>query len=461
MTNKESLVDQKKSALLRWIDTPDSEVPPLSKGCRYFLRLIWITCRQFNNNELSLRSGALTYTILLALVPMIAMSTAVVKGLGGGDHLREVAYSYIETLDNGQTGQEESKRDESGENELEQASGNENLTSHLRSAVDKLFDYVDRTNFATLGSFGVVGILLSVLLVLSHIESAMNAIWRVPSGRSPLRKIADYLTLLILFPISVNVAFAAGAFLKTPSLAAKIDIFIPFEWIQTLLLQAVPIFSITLTFYAIYIFFPNTKVKPLPAVIGATLAALLWFGVQNFYITLQIGVSKYNAIYGSFATLPLFLVWMYLGWLFILTGAQLSFAFQNIDTFRLQPINSAPSLRLGAAFDVMDEIYRSFDNDQKLTPGLLPSSLSHYPQRLIDDILTELLRAQKVHISSTDDILLPATPYKNYDRESIVRLILGEDTPETSGGRRSRKAIDAAGVSSRSAEEETTNERSL
>ena len=116
-----------------------------------------------------------------------------------------------------------------------------NLTSHLRSAVDMLFDYVDKTNFATLGTIGVVGILFSVLLMLGHIESAMNAIWKVSASRPILRKIADYLTLMILLPISINIAFAAIAFLKNPVLASKMNQLIPFPWLQSLLLKPVPI----------------------------------------------------------------------------------------------------------------------------------------------------------------------------------------------------------------------------
>lgn len=447
MTKFRGSGDRKKT-LLEWIDKQETDAKPPIKASRYLLRLLCITIRQFNSNELSLRSGALTYTVLLALVPMIAMSTAVVKGLGGGDQLREAAYTYLDTLDNGLNLKTAETPVGTEDDNTEVAGDGENMTRHLRSAVDQLFDYVDRTNFATLGTFGVVGILLSVLLVLSHIESAMNAIWKVPSGRSPLRKLADYLTLLILFPISINVAFAAGAFLKTPSLAAKMDIFIPFEWIQTLVLQVVPIFFIALTFYAMYIFFPNTKVKAVPAAIGATLAAFAWFAVQNLYIGLQVGVAKNNAIYGSFATLPLFLVWMYLGWMFILTGAQVAFALQNADSFRLMPTNNSPSLRLSTAFDIMEEIYEGFESETKITQESLPSSLLHYPRRLVDEVIAELLEAGIIDLSSSDERLLPLVPYTKYNRKAIVQIMLGIETPDTSGGKTSRAAILAAGISS-------------
>ncbi len=433
-----------KISLLNWIDKKEADAPPLTKFGRYLLRILWITIGQFNNNDLSLRSGALTYTILLSLVPMLAMSTAVVKGLGGGNQLREAAYTYLDTLDKAKKfpiPHIDLEQDKSLKKSISQA---ENLTTHLRSAVDKLFDYVDRTNFATIGTFGVVGIFLSVILVLSHIESAMNAIWKVSSGRSILRKISDYITLLILFPLSINVAFAASAFLKNPILASKMDILIPFDWLQALLLQAIPMLFIALSFYAMYIFFTNTRVKTVPALLGATLAAFLWFGVQNVYITLQVGVAKYNAIYGSFATFPLFLIWIYLGWMFILAGAQIAFAIQNAETFQLTPTGDTPSLKLAAAFDIMDLLYQNFDSHKPTTSHSLSDNLPSYQRQLIDNVTDELTLAGVIHLSTTDNRFLPLFPRHNYNRENIIKIIFGDEIPNSAGGQQSLQAITAA-----------------
>jgi len=436
------------SALLKWADRQDTESQPLIRAARYFLRLILITVKEFNNNELSLRSGALTYTILLSLVPMLAMSTAIVKGLGGGDELRQAAYTYIETLEKSSISMGTIVGEKPAPTETSSPANSGKLTGHLRSAIDQLFDYVDKTNFAALGTIGVIGILLSVILVLSHIETAMNAIWKVTDGRSILRKISDYLTLLILMPLSINVAFAASAFLANPALSSKIDTLIPFAWLQTLLLQAVPVFFIALTFYAMYIFFPNTKVKTFPAVFGATLAAILWFGVQNVYISLQVGVAKYNAIYGSFATLPLFLVWMYLGWIFILAGAQVSYTFQNIKSYTLVPLTGAPSLKLAAAFDIMDNIYSAFASKQPLFRQNIVELLPQYPPKMLEKALLELQQAEAVHLSQTDERLLPMTPLEQYENQVVVDIILGSDAPATTGGKRSLQAIKFVGENS-------------
>ena len=432
------------SSLKIWADRQMSDSFPLHGAVRHLVRLIFITVQEFKHNALSLRSGALTYTVLLSLVPILAISTAVVKGLGGGDQLRKAASTYIETLEESKSDTPRDSLNETSPAEPIAPAAGENLTGHLRSAVDKLFDYVDKTNFATLGTVGVIGILLTVIMVLSTIEEAMNAIWKVTAGRPLLRKIADYLALLILMPISINVAFAASAFLKNPVLASKMNVLIPLAWLQVLLLKAVPVLIIALTFYVMYIFFPNTKVKTLPALFGSTLAAILWFTVQNIYITLQVGVAKYNAIYGSFATLPLFLVWIYLGWMFFLTGAQVAFAFQNIKTYRLVPLTAAPSLKLAAAFDIMDSVYRAFATGQSLTAENLTGSLPPYSLPIIAEVLGMLKAARLIHISQSDERLLPASPSKQYNRKAVVRIILGAQAPDTSGGAQSIQAIDAA-----------------
>lgn len=438
-----------RSSLRAWADRPIDDSSLFISAAHYLLRILLITLTEFEKSELSLRSSALTYTILLSLVPMLAMSTAVVKGLGGGDQLRKATYTYIASLERDKGAKMSDADDQLRPVAVLQPSEKAtDLTGHLRTAVDTLFDYVDRTNFTTLGTIGMVGILISVLLVLGHIESAMNAIWKVSAARSLQRKISDYLTLMILLPISINVTFAASAFLNNPVLAAKMDMIIPFDWLQSLLLKPIPILFITVTFYAMYIFFPNTKVKSRPAVIGALLAALVWFTVQNIYISLQVGVANYNAIYGSFASLPLFLVWIYLGWLFILTGAQVAYAFQNEKTYRLLPFKSSPSVQLAAAFDIMDHIYTAFTRHTPVTAQNLADELPHYGPLIVTDILDALIKAGVVHISLTDERLLPISPMEKHDRQNIVSIILGTDAPNTAGGSMSRKAIEAAGVQS-------------
>ena len=428
--------------ILNWADLPFSGHSLLLNKLHTLVRILLITAKEFNNNELNIRASALTYTILLSLVPILAMSTAVVKGLGGGDQLREVIYSYIDTLERttpitqGAIPSTVSKERATQERLGKATSPRQDtsITKHLRSATDQIFDYVDKTNFATLGTIGVLGILLSAVLVLGNIELAMNTIWHVSAGRSLLRKITDYLTFLVLMPLSINFGFAANAVLKNDALLHRVMAHLPAVWVQTALLLLVPLFFITLTLFLIYIFFPHTRVKPLPALIGALFAATLWFITQNFYIGLQIGVSNYNAIYGSFATLPLFLVWMFLGWVFILGGAQLAFACQRQSSYQLRKEDHSPLEQLSAAFDILTITLNTYAGKNELSRKDLPAHCPAYSARLLFSTMEKLLSSHILLITA-DGLLLPGAPAEQIQHREIVAAILGKRLPQTQGGR--------------------------
>jgi len=450
------------SRLLDWANTPLHNGPYLLQKLHSILRIFLISFKEFFKNELSIRASALTYTILLSLVPMLAMSTAVLKGLGGNDQLRTAVYSYIDTLD------QTTPLTTGGlhvlpvivtetENSEETAETDEHsITSQFRSVADQIFNYVDRTNFAALGTIGVLGVFFSAILVLSNIEMSMNTIWHVTAGRSIIRKVTDYLTLLILLPISINLGFFANTILKNDKMLNTIMSFLPGAWVQTALLLLVPLFFIILTFFVIYIFFPNTKVKTGPALIGAAVAGTLWFITQNLYIGLQIGVSKYNAIYGSFATLPLFLVWMFLGWVFILLGAQVAFACQKQDSYQLKKLNSSPMEMLSAAYDIMAVIFQGYEQKNRLTQKHLPEYCPAYSAELVFACLHRLNTAQIVLLSKKG-IILPGAPPEKISYQEVITAVLGSEFPDTEGGKTAASLLkQAAAIFDRNFTEKVT-----
>ncbi len=433
--------------MTNWVDEAPAKTFFPFVWLHKLVRIILITAREFQINHLSLRSGALTYTILLSMVPMLAMSTALVKGLGGGDQLREVVYRYIEALE--QTPSIDitipGENKESGPPSISSAEDLPvGLTTHLRSAADQLFDYVDRTSFATLGTFGMLGIFLAVILVLNHIEDAMNAIWRVEAGRSLIRKVTDYLTLMVLMPISINVALAAGTILESQSLTLYIDKFIPASWIQLLLLKGVPVFFLSITLYIVYLFFPNTKPKAIPTLIGALLAGTLWFITQNIYISLQIGVAKYNAIYGSFATVPLFLIWIYFGWLFVLLGAQVAYAIEKNDRYQLVAKHDTPAVKLSAALDLCSAVYKGFQEKRGIDLISVNKENNTYTLGQLEEARDTMVSAGLLHHSKESDRLMPSLPPESLSPKLIIKAVLGTMTPDSIGGKISGDAVQAA-----------------
>ena len=436
----------KKETFLAWADSvPSDGFAPL-RWLHKLARIILISLREMSENVLTLRAGYLTYAMLLSMVPLLAMSTAVVKGLGGGDQLRELAYAYIDTLeetspalatapsnDETETAQGESNTDQSAD-----------LATHLRSAADKIFNYVDKTNFATLGTFGMVGIFLSVILVLGQIEKSLNVIWKVKNGRSFLRKVADYIALMILFPISINVALAAGTMMESQALSVHLDQFLPISWLQTLLLKGVPVLFLSLTLYVIYIFFPNTKTGGVPTMIGAFVAGFCWFLTQNIYISMQIGVAKYNAIYGSFATIPLFLAWVWVAWLFVLIGAQIAYAIQNEPTYHFTVRSFDPALRLSAALDVCKTIGQRFNSAEQTRSEDLIDSNRDYTPELVGQTVDTLVGAGLLHHFSETGELILSRPPEQISGRFVVETVLGSETPATFGGDRAALAVEGA-----------------
>jgi len=442
---KMNRVIKTENTIYNWADKRPADAAKAQVWLHKITRIILICFREMNKNLLTLRAGYLTYALLLSMVPILAMSTAVVKGLGGGDQLRDVVYSYVDTLSATPPDHEQpAAGSDSAADAPPGAGGIADLATHLRSAIDKIFDYVDRTNFATLGTIGMVGIFVSVIMVLGQIEKSLNIIWNVEKSRSILRKIADYISLMILLPISINVALAAGTTLETQALSLHLDKFLPIIWMQTLLLKGVPVLFLSATLYVIYIFFPNTKTGGIPTMIGAAVAGSCWFVTQNFYISAQIGVAKYNAIYGSFATIPLFLAWVWVAWLFVLIGAQLAFAIQNEPFYHFTARHYEPALKLSAALDVSRTVGSRFNGALTTRFEDLVETNKEYGVELLETSVDTLIGAGILHHSKETNELIPACPPDKIAAGEIVEAVLGTRTPETSGGAQAALAVAGA-----------------
>lgn len=424
------------SPLRRWaFRVQEGERGPTSL-LRCCLRILFIIGHVFSAAAISLRAAALTYSIILSLVPLLAMSTAILKGLGGGDQLQVAAYRLIDQL-------EPTASPAAPPGQDAQAAP---LTRDLRRAVDTVFNYVERTNFAAIGAFGIIGLLLTVVLVMSTVEEAMNAIWHTDQGRSLLRKVMDYLALLLLLPVSINVAIAGEAILASPRMLAQIQAVIPSPWAVSTLLKLLPFFFVVLSLTVMYMFFPSVRVRTSAALTGAFFAAIFWFLGQKLYLVLQLGVARSNAIYGSFATVPLFLLWVQLGWTFILLGATLAYAVQNRNLYRLPGGQPSPQHQLQLAFDILRVVYADFALRKRTTPARLTAALRGEQPGDILAVAAALARGG--FLQRTDDGrggYLPTAPAEACEPGEVVRLILGDDPLPTPGGRWARRIV-AAGA---------------
>lgn len=410
---------------------------------RTAVRILLIMHAEFFRTHITMRASALTFSIILSLVPMLALSTSILKGLGSDDRLRQAAIRFIDQLEPrssapsaADTASPTSSSAAPPPETTPPRSRNSSLTAHLHQAVEVIFAYVNRTNFAALGLIGVIGLILVVLLVLASIEDAMNAIWHTSRGRSLLRKLMDYLALLILLPISINIALAAEAALASKRIMERIVLIVPTAWVVALLIKVVPFLAVVLTLMFLYLFFPHVRVRTGPALAGAVFAAVCWFWVQKIYITLQVGVANYNAIYGSFATVPLFLVWLLIGWTFILLGALFAYAIQHHDRYDFPGLPPTPQRRLQACFDILQQVYCDFVERTPTTLNRLREQLGPFHQTEVDAVVKLLIDGNLLAYrgENGEDLLLPVTPADHLASREIVALILGNETlPGRSG----------------------------
>lgn len=412
---------------------------------RCLLRVQLIFCREFGRDRIPLRASALTFTIILSLVPTLAFCTAVLKGLGAGDQARQAAHRLIDQMEY----QESSKALPGTDGNVSPGVPAENdlpssLTGQLRKATDQLFDYVDRTDFTALGAFGIAGLILAVMSVLDSIETAINAIWLAESGRPLGRKLMDYLALIILLPITINLAFATEATIHSPLLLTKVQRLLPVAGIRHFLFNMLPILLIIGTFSILYRFLPNTRVRLFPAVAGGIFAGSLWFMTQALYINLQLDISSYNAIYGSFAFLPLFLLWLQLGWIIFLSGAEMAFALQHWRHYDPKDKLLTPIARLALAFNITEAAYAAFRQREVTDRAGLAEKLNQ-PETALQGILQELLNAGIIrHVTDDKEGYVPASPAGSVAPMEIVDLIFGTEVPPYRGSSLAIEALNGA-----------------
>ncbi|MFP4050041.1 MAG: YhjD/YihY/BrkB family envelope integrity protein [Desulfovermiculus sp.] len=317
--------------------------------------------RSFQSDQCLLRASALTYTTALSIVPFLAVAFSISKGLGfqNTEYMQEILLR---------------------------------ISADREQVVEHIIGYINRTDVGTLGSFGVGLLLLTVFTLLGTIEKSFNAIWGVQRQRSLARKFSDYLSVTLVCPLLVIVATSFTASMKSSSLVQYILSYTLFSTVYIAILKITPFLLVSAALFFMYIFITNARIGMVSTLIGAVLAGTLWQVSQQVFISYQIGVSKYNAIYGSFAQLPLFLFWLYISWVIVLLGAEISFCLSSSgaskDKSQLGEFNLESKKRLGLAVIVF--VARRFLNRQ---PAYTPAELAReldMPIKPVNRVLTAL-----------------------------------------------------------------------
>lgn len=283
-------------------------------GLKYFfirqLRIVILAFKGFDEDKCTLRASALTLYSLLSVVPVLAMAFGIAKGFGFEKVLKEQLLLKFQ--------------------------GQEKV---IMKIIEFAQSMLTKTRGGMVAGIGVVFLLFIVIRVLGNVENAFNTIWGIKNPRSLSRKFSDYLTVIVISPI---------LFISSSSLTMFIASQVQYITNQIALLGTIspaifgmiklfPYIIICILFAFIYIFMPNTKVKFKSGLLAGLTGGIIFQLLQWGYLNFQIGVSRYNAIYGSFAALPLFIIWLQISWLIVLFGAEISFAHQNVETYEFEP----------------------------------------------------------------------------------------------------------------------------
>ena len=359
-------------------NAPLSEI---SKGGTFLLRqlmTIVLAVRGFSKDRVMLRASALTFYTLLAIVPVAAIAFAIAKGFGLDQTLREVIVNEFQ-------------------------SQQEVLNWLLTNATNAL----QETRGGYIAGVGTIVLFWSVMSLLSDIELSFNHIWQIRGSRPLSRKFTDYLTIMIISPMLIILSSSITVFIRAEltnfiDSAAILDFFKP---IISFLFKLAPYFLTWIVMTILLMIMPNTRVKFKPAMIAGIITGTLLQLLQWLYIDLQFGISKLSAIYGSFAAVPLFILWVQSSWMIVLLGAELSYAYQNITRFETE----SETLKVGnyekraLVLLIMKTVINNFyRGDKPINASEISLSLK-IPVRLVTSLLQDLSSVNLVSVISEDD----------------------------------------------------------
>ena len=338
------------------------------------LKKLLLAIRFFTAKRVMQKAAALTYSTLLAIVPIMAVVFAIARGFGYNKYIEVWFRSAFES----------------------QPQAADIIIGFVNS-------YLVHTQSGVFLGVGLLFMLYTVLMLVSNVEDAFNEIWQVKKPRSIFRTFTDYLAMFFMFPIIIVLTSGISIFMAT--VANSLPNFLLLGPFVRLLIDMLPYVLMAGLFIALYIFMPNTRVRPISALVPGILAGIAMQGLQIFYIHSQMFLSSYNAIYGSFAALPLFMLWVQISWTICLFGAELCYTNQNLDYYDYDANTGEISHRykLLMASLLMSKICQRFAKGQRAYSAYELRGLTNIPIRIVNDLLYELIDAKLLIEISGDE----------------------------------------------------------
>jgi membrane protein len=305
--------------------------------------------REATEGQLTLRAMSLVYTTLLSIVPLLALSFSVLKAFGAHNAVEPFLLNLLEPL--GEQGAE---------------------------IVQNVLGFVDNMRVGVLGFVGLIFLVYTVIALVQKIEQAFNGIWHIEGTRSLGQRFSNYLSVIMVGPLLVVSALGVTATVMSSTLMQRVTSVEPLGTLFEAASRLLPFGLIVAAFTFIYMFVPNTRVRFLPALIGAVLAGLIWQGVGWGFASMVAGSTRFDAIYSGFAIVIMLLIWIYLAWLILLIGSNIAFYVQYPEYIRVRgdAARVSGSMRERLGLHLMTQVARHF------VAGTQPPGLDEIAHRL-------------------------------------------------------------------------------
>ena len=365
-------VDRARTFVKRdlWLNLPEQRGPRFLYRA---MRMCVLIVEGFIKSDVFMLSAALTYQVIFALVPLLVVMLAVVKGVGGfssvGGSVQEFILKNI--------------LPRMGPPPEGTAPGGKDLAGQID-------EFIQKVNATAIGVVGALALLYTSISLLTSIEKVFNRIWGIKEPRPILRRLTVYWTFLTLSPILLAASLSMTTFVTSNKLYSWLTAHVPFFGTAALVLT--PYFVAWIMFTGFYVFMPNTRVHPGAALIGALISGTAWEGMKTVYFWYNTHFVSNYTFYGALGSIPIFLLWVYLSWIIVLFGAEVAFAAQHVNTYKreIEETRLSAADRDRLALVVCVEVVRPFIKGERPPAGEEVATCLNAPVRIVNEILYEL-----------------------------------------------------------------------
>nr|WP_077531728.1 YihY/virulence factor BrkB family protein [Halomonas utahensis] len=343
--------------------------------------------------QLNLHAMSLVYTTLLSMVPLLALSFSVLKAMGVHNQLTPVLYQFFEPL--GRQGTQ---------------------------IAEQVITFVDNIKVGVLGSVGLLLLVYTVIALVQKIERSFNMVWRAPMGRSLGQRFSNYLSVITIGPLLMVAGIGLSATVFGSDVVQQLSAIEPFGTVVAVISRSTPFLITVIAFTFVYAFVPNTRVRFQSALVGGVVAGVAWQAASLAFASFAVNASRYEAIYSSFAIGILLLIWLYINWIILLSGASISYYHQHEQAISSRrEVRSSPQVEERLALALMERVAKAFDQgDEPPRQELLALDFG-IPGDITQSVSDKLIRAGILHPGGDDgEELIPA---RSLDRIRLVDIL--------------------------------------